>query len=457
MDSSPACLSLSGSPWSWWACVTVLVLLAAAFGQREYQFFTQTEQTPTPVAPDFGVYYVAGLIARSGNGGQLYSMPPEATKAEQARKVVYSAVPPDTELAKVAAQTTHARMTYYTYPPFFAWAVAPLTHLQPRVAYFAWRGLSTLMLLAATYLVLSSLLPNAGVGVFAVAAVGALSFFPFSEVLYEGQVGCLILFLWSLGFYFMQTHRTAWSAASFATGTLVKVTPAIVVPMMLLRRQWRWLIGYCITAAVLVAASLPRIGLHAYWTYASKVFPLLSAGVEGYPLKSLGTVVRNLYLGQAVFSAADPWQVPLLVRISISAANFGLLAVVLFYLFTNRVPNPRVVAQEFAILALVSLMISPVTWRHHYVIAILPLLCAWMHSRESDSHQRLALLSGITLVLGTPFADFVLVQMHPGRLQAILSSAFLLASGLLLVLCMEDHRRMGERTPEPTPEELAAA
>ena len=449
--------SKQGTPWSWWACTTVLLLLAVTFGQREYQLFTHAEQAPTPVAPDFGVYYVAGLIARSGNGGQLYSMPPEATKAEQARKVVYGAVPPDTELAKVAAQTTHSHMTYYTYPPFFAWAVAPLTHLKPRVAYFAWRGLSTLMLLAATYLVLSSLRPNAGLGTFTVAAVGALSFFPFSEVLYEGQVGCLILFLWSLGFYFMQTRRTPWSAASFATGTLVKVTPAIVVPMMLLRRQWRWLVCYCMTAAALVVASVPRVGLHPYWTYASKVFPLLSAGVEGYPLKSMGTVVRNLYLGQAVFGAADPWQVPLLVRISISAANFGLLAIVLFYLFKNRVPNPRVLAQEFAILALVSLMISPVTWRHHYVIAVLPLLCAWLYSRESASHQRLALMSGITLVLGTPFADFVLVRMHPGRLQAILSSAFLLASGLLLMLCIQDHRQMAERLPKTAPEEFFAA
>ena len=457
MGNRLGCLGLLGSPWNWWACVTVLALLATAIGQREHQLFTHAEEAPAPVAPDFGVYYVAGLIARNGHGEQLYSTPPGPTKAEQAWRVVYGAVPPDSDLAKVALQTTHTRTTYYTYPPFFAWAFAPLTHLKPRVAYFVWRGLSVLMLLVATYLVLGSLRPGAGLGTFAVAAVGVLSFFPFSEVLYEGQVGCLILFLWSLGFYFMQKRRTAWSAASFATGTLVKVTPAIAVPIMLLRRQWRWLICYCGAAAVLILASLPRVGWNAYWTYVSRVFPLLSAGVEGYPLKSMGTVVRNLYLGRAVVSATGPLQVPLLVRVSISAANLALLAGVLFYLCKSRDPNPRVLAQEFAILALVSLMISPVTWRHHYVLAVLPLLCAWMHSRESASHRRLALLSGITFVLGTPFADFVLVHMHPGRLQVILSSAFLVASGLLLVLCLQDHRHMGESMPIPAPEEVLAA
>jgi len=448
--------SLSNASWRWWGCVTVLLLLASAFLQREYQAFTQAQPAPSPVAPDFGVYYVVGLIARAGNGGHLYSTPQEPTKAEQARKVVYGVVPVDTELARIAAQTTHARITYYTYPPFFAWAFDPMTHLKPRLAYFAWRALSTLMLLLAVYLVLASLQTEAKLATFVVAAVGGLSFFPFSEVLYEGQVGCLILFLWSLGFYFMQTRRTAGSAASFAAGSLVKVTPGIVVPMMLIRRQWRWLISYCVAGALLVLVTLPRVGWNAYWTYATKVFPILSEGAEGYPLKSMGTVLRNLYLGQAIFSPTDPWQVPAIVRVLILLTNVGLLAVVLFYFSKSRDSSPRVLAQEFATLALVSLMVSPVSWRHHYVIAILPLLCTWMHSRESASPRRLALLSAITLVLGTPYSDFVLVHMHPGRLQAILSSAFLVASGVLLWFCMQDHRRMSEPMAQPATDPVLA-
>ena len=454
--SRPGRFDTAITSWRWWACVTVLVLLASAFLQREYQLFTQAQQAPSPLAPDFAVYYVASLIARSGPGGQLYCTPPGSTREEQARRVVYGTAPNDTEIVRIAAQTTKTRTTYYTYPPFFAWAFRPLTHLSPRLAYFAWRSLSAAMLLLAIYLVLASLQTDAGLGTFVVAAMGGLSFFPFSEVLYDGQVGCLILFLWSLGFYFTQTRKAEWSAASFAVGSLVKITPGIVVPMMLLRRQWRWLISYCVAGAVLVLITLPRVGWSPYWTYATKLFPVLSAGVDGYPLKSMGTVLLNLYLGQAIFSPTDPWQVPMLFRALISLANLALLALVLFYLFKNRNSSPRVLAQELAILALVSLMISPITWRHHYVIAILPLLCAWMHSRESASPRRLALLSAITLVLGTPYIDFVLVHLHPGRLQAILSSAFLVASAFLLWLCMQDHRRMREPVAEPAPEPVLA-
>ena len=456
-QNSPPLPSRWNTSCRWWGCVTVLILLASAFLQHEYQVFTQVQQAPSPVAPDFGVYYVAGLIARAGNGGQLYSVNPGLTKEEQARKLVYGKVPPDTELARIAAQTTQTRITYYTYPPFFAWAFDPITHLKPRVAYFAWRSLSALMLLLAIYLVIVSLQTEAGLGTFVVAAVGGLSFFPFSEVLFEGQVGCLILFLWSLGFYFMQTRRTVSCAASFAAGSLVKVTPGIVVPMLLIRRQWRWLIAYCVAGALLVLVTLPRVGWNAYWTYATKVFPTLSAGVEGYPLKSIGSVLRNLYLGRATFSPTDPWQVPLALRLFISLANLALLAIVLFYFYKTRESSPRVLAQEFAILALVSLMISPVTWRHHYVLAILPLLCAWVHSRRAAGARRLALLSAITLVLGTPYIDFVLIRMHPGRLQAIFSSVFLVASGFLLWLCMQDHRSMSDLVAEPARKQVLAS
>jgi len=454
--NSPSQPNRLNTSWRWWGCVTVLVLLASAFLQREYQLFTQAQEAPSPLAPDFAVYYVAGLIARNGNSGQLYCTPPGSTREEQARKVVYGKAPEDSELVRIAAQTTRTRTAYYTYPPFFAWAFGSMTHLQPRVAYFAWRSLSTLMLLLAIYLTLVSLQMDVGLGTFVLVAMGGLSFFPFSEVLYDGQVGCLILFLWSLGFYFIQKSKAGWSAASFAVGSLVKITPGIVVPMMLLRRQWRWLIFYCLTGAVLVLVTIPRVGWNIYWTYATRFFPVLSAGAEGYPLKSMGTVLRNLYLGRAILSPTDPWQVPASFRALISLANLALLTIVLFYLFKNRDSSPRVLAQEFATLALVSLMISPITWRHHYVIAILPLLCAWMHSRDLASPLRLALLSAITLVLGTPYIDFVLVRLHPGYLQAILSSAFLVASGFLLWLCMQDHRRMSEPVAQPAPAPVLA-
>jgi Glycosyltransferase family 87 len=103
-----------------------------------------------------------------------------------------------------------------------------------------------------------------------IAAVGVLSFFPFVETLYEGQVGCLILFLWTVGFYCARTRRIAVSAARFAIGTAVRLTPAIVVPIFILRRQWKGLISYVATLSALLLFSIWRVGWQAHHFYVTQ-------------------------------------------------------------------------------------------------------------------------------------------------------------------------------------------
>jgi hypothetical protein len=98
-------------------------------------------------------------------------------------------VPPDTDWSRTGIRTMGVSTTYYVYPPFFAWIFSPLTHFSPRAAYFLWRALSIVMLLASTYLILRAFLPKVDLAAFLIAGVGVLSFFPFVEALYEGQVG----------------------------------------------------------------------------------------------------------------------------------------------------------------------------------------------------------------------------------------------------------------------------
>jgi hypothetical protein len=80
-----------------------------------------------------------------------------------------------------------------------------------------------------------------------------------------------------------------------------------------------------------------------------------------------------------------------------------------------------------------------------------------MYARESASNARLAGLALISISLGTPYADFLLVRMHPNILQALLSSVFLLGSFVLLDLCLEDHRRIAEPAAEALTRDVVAA
>ena len=431
----------SPATWKRWVCATALVLFANTTLEREYQLFHQLIEAPTPVARDFAVYYVAGRVALGEGEGRLYYSP-KGNKAARNREILQGNIPSDTAWSKVASRALGLpTTTYYIYPPFFAVLFSPLARMQPREAYFLWRGLSAAMLILSTYLILRSFQLQIDSSVFLIATVGVLSFFPFAETLYEGQVSCLILFLWTMGFYCTRTRKVTISAACFAIGTAVKLTPAIVVPIMVLRRQWKWLFSYVVASATLLVLSLWRIGWEAHWLYISQVLPSMSAGIGGYRPKSLGTVVRNIYWRRVIFGPKDSWEVPPSLDLLIRVGSVVLYVGVLFYFWKKRNPNEVALSQELAVAALLSLLISPLTWRHHFVLVLLPLFCAWMQSRERGKKARLYALALITVSIGTPLADFVLLRMHPGLLQALLSSVSMFAGCMLLLLCLREYRQ----------------
>jgi hypothetical protein len=437
--------------WEWSICATVLLLFGSATLQREYQLFQQlnvrqvfsqkTITIPRPTGLDFAPYYVTGRVALGEGDSRLY-YPPPGSKAEQNRELLEGTVPVDTPWSRVAQRWLGVKTTtYYIYPPLFGLLFSPIARMRPIMAFFLWRGLSMIWVLLSMYLVLRAVRLKTDPLTLLVATVGVLCFFPLTETLYQGQVNCLILFLWTAGFYCARTQKVPLSAFCFAINTFVKITPVLVVPILLLRRQWKWLISYFVSVAGLLALSIWRVGWQAHWVYASKILPTLSAGTGGYLLKSLGTVVRDLYWRRVTFGASGSWEIPLYLNVLVRVISIALYAGVLFYFRKKRRSGEVALSEELAIAALVSLIISPVTWRHHFVLILLPLIYFWMQSREGWSKVRLWVFPLLTLALGTPFADLVLLRVHHGLLQALLASVFLLATCVLLFLCLQDYGR----------------
>jgi hypothetical protein len=68
---------------------------------------------------------------------------------------------------------------------------------------------------------------------------------------------------------------------------------------------------------------------------------------------------------------------------------------------------------------LLSLAISPITWEHHYVIALLPFLYLWSHGRKT-SRDWLLLMT--VLVVGTNVTGYgLLLSMHSHAMQLVLA------------------------------------
>jgi hypothetical protein len=133
-------------------------------------------------------------------------------------------------------------------------------------AYLTWQLLIITMTAAAIFLTLKLVPSESLLATFSITFAAACCFRPFKENLIMGQVNVLVLFLWVVGVYFLNRRQPIASALCFALGTVIKVARAVAVPLLALRRQWRWLVAYGVWLIALTGISVWRLGWHGRTT-----------------------------------------------------------------------------------------------------------------------------------------------------------------------------------------------
>jgi hypothetical protein len=424
------------------ACVAVIVLLSLS---AQFQRFLQSykdesagvSQTGSADASqssprkefvgDFQVYYTSSLVVRHSADRRLYYPQP-------GNQILMNNVPADTPWGRAAQGAGINGTMVFIYPPFAALLLQPLSLLKWQSALLLWRVVLVGVVLCSIYLCVR-LTGRAYLWLkFGFAAVAALSFFPLTETLVEGQIDPLILLFWIAGIYLFESGRSFWSAFLFALGTLVKVSPAIVVVLFLLRRRWTWLLSYLSSLIVLVFLSIWRLGWSNHVVFVKEILPKLSCGVALLANRSLPGLIYDIYLRR----------VPLAMQLSIPAwlctmAKMGGLALLAacLYLLWRRNKTKYIPTSEFMAFALLSLLVSPVSWRHHYLLALLPLIYMW--NSESIRRFDLAVLTVATLSIGSVLPDYVITAVRNPALDLLLVSVTPISTLFLLFIICRNH------------------
>jgi Glycosyltransferase family 87 len=377
----------------------------------------------TAAGADFALYYVAGHVANGEGDGRLYEGTPNGSVTNVSSPWV-----------QVARANGVVAMTPYQYPPFFALLMKPLAKLPVKTAFFLWRQLSTLFVLITIYLVLVIAGATNRFPIFVIAAAATLGSFPFIELKDMGQVGGLLVLLWTVGAYLADKKRPVAGAFCFALGTMIKLTPAFVVPLFILRRQWKWLLAYAAWMTAFLGIAVWQLGWANHVTFFTQFVPAMSCGAPSTANKSLMNVVYSLYCGDAFRDTVHIPPIPVSVCWLGKALSASVLGIALIA-FRRRTKHSTHLGYELALLALVSLLISPVTWRHHYVLALLPLLFMWTASDfGSDSKLTWPLLFAATVVIGTPLSHAVVRFADSPALQLCASISMPAAAVMVLWL-----------------------
>lgn len=320
---------------------------------------------------DFSAYYIAAKVLSEKPPQSIYQLPLLADG-----RMNLNVETPLSSPWHAAAVRYHVPFSApYIYPPFVAVAMQPLARLPFHAAYLAWSFLSILLVGAAVLLTLRV----AGVPLerklALILAVGLFSYNPFLDNLFFGQIGGVILFLLAASVWLLSIQRTAASALCFAVATIIKLTPALALPILVFHRRWKWLAAYSVSLGLLLAISIYAAGWSAHLQFWRQVLPTISTGAPVGQNLSLVALIQELFLGYVPLAPHQPAHIPAHADAASQLLPLVMYAIMLACLYVRRIENDLV--RDLIIITLFGLAISPISWAHHYTVALLPFLYFW--------------------------------------------------------------------------------
>ncbi|HZP50921.1 glycosyltransferase 87 family protein [Actinocrinis sp.] len=326
----------------------------------------------------------------------------------------------------------------FTYPPISAIVMSPLAMVPARVAGILITAITLGLLLS----VIALFLRTAGI-----AAAGrswrlaalllpvAALFEPLRTNLAYGQINVILM---ALVAFDCLSPATWWRAAGkpvgWPRGALVglaaalKLTPAIFVLYFVARRQWRAAITSIASFFVVTGLGVlcaPQDS-HEYWTKmvfdTGRIGPLVFAGNQSLN----GFLYRTHLTGNAEH---DVWLVV--------ATMVGIVGVVA--VFRAARANRQLLA--LSLTACTTLLLSPVSWSHHWVWAAPIVLTGLLAAYRARNRAALALFGGgLILFLSSPqwwFPGTENREMHWAWWEQAIGSAYVWAAlGALIAVAV---------------------
>lgn len=249
------------------------------------------------------------------------------------------------------------RSTYgFTYPPFAAFAMLPISVLWWHLAIAVSVSATVFVSLILVYWLIDPVARREGWTrwfAFAVAVILAGVFEPLRETLLFGQVNMYMVALVGIDLLLFVGKGRALGGVGIGLATAIKLTPGIFIVYLLVTKRWRatgTAIGTAAAATVAALALAPDAS-RVFWTEA--LWNTSRVGEMAF--------ISNQSLNGAVarLNPADPNTVVWLALV--------LATLVFWYRRANQAVAAGDEMTGFALTGIVGCLISPVTWVHHLV------------------------------------------------------------------------------------------
>ncbi|MFL6216158.1 MAG: glycosyltransferase family 87 protein [Blastocatellia bacterium] len=219
-----------------------------------------------------------------------------------------------------------------------------------------------------------------------------------------GQVNLIIAMLAVAHVYCYATNRRRWAAAAIALAIAIKLTPALLLVYHLARRRWLYATACGLCAGALIAVSFLPFGARASETF-GVFFNRTVRNQQGFDLayggnQSLRGFVARLTTDSTTIEHPQVSETPTdgSVREPSSRLTLALAAILLAVAVGAAVLARTDMAAAAPFFALM-VMLSPLSWKAHFVILILPVAFIAGRALYESSQGRKRLLVAVLIVL----------------------------------------------------------
>jgi alpha-1,2-mannosyltransferase len=250
----------------------------------------------------------------------------------------------------------------FTYPPFAALAMLPMSYVGWHVAIGISLLLTVASALAVIYWLVEPMARRNGWSpwfVVGIAAALAVAFEPMRETFLFGQVNAILLVLVAADVLFLVRYNRSIAGVGIGLATAIKLTPGIFIIYLLITKRFRAAAvasGTVMAATVLAGAVAPDAS-RIFWTDA---------------LWNTSRVGENSFVSnQSLNGVVHRWD-----SIQPSTATWGLLVLATLAVWAWRSRQAARRGDEamgLALTGIVGVLISPITWVHH-LVWVLPAL-----------------------------------------------------------------------------------
>ncbi|MCA9246984.1 MAG: DUF2029 domain-containing protein [Planctomycetales bacterium] len=309
------------------------------------------------------------------------------------------------------------------HPPASVLLTLPLGQLEFVPAFLIWQGISLLALLVAVWLVVRE--PELNYSGGAMVAIFALLLWSnvMTELVDHGPLNA-VLFLLIVGCWVAQ-RRDHWAIAGALLGAAaaIKLFPAFLMLYFLVRRQYRALAAGATAFVMLSGISAAILGVDAFRSYYGEVVPRVAMFRDYWMNASITGFVSKLFDSPNPQVAAII-EAPLLAKAAIALLSLAVVAGCVRVAW--NVKNGPNADHAWATTILGMLLVSPVTWNHYFLFALLPILVWWRFLPTPGWHTALAVMFFVLITFSPAWlwreafaAGQVEVPLFDGQQQAI--------------------------------------